>query len=141
MVGPLNVSGPFWDENDTSVVDGFSSLADIFDLVRREGFRVSNMKLVHVDNTVGKELRKVYTLPRQEKTWSSGCQALALALTRDNAVARLQMALQKRREKSGDEYLTKCMYASSAKASREDLRYFFGGETLHDSAYEIQRCS
>ena len=141
MVGPLNVSGPFWDDDDMSVVDGLSSLADIFDLIRREGFRVSTLKLVHVDGTVGKDMQKVYALPSQDKTWSSGCQALALALTRDNAVARLQMALQKRREKSVDEYLTKCMYASSAKASRDDLRYFFGGEALHDSAYEIQKCS
>jgi hypothetical protein len=62
-----------------------------------------------------------------------------MALTRDNAVARLQMALQKRREKRGDLELSSTMYASSAKASKEELSFFFGGEELYESAVEVQR--
>ena len=140
MLGPLNVSGPFWDEDDKSIVDGLSSMADVFDLVRREGFRVSNLKLVHVEGATGKDIQKVYSLSDQEsKPWASGCQAVAMALTRDNAVARLQMALQKRREKRGDLELSSTMYASSAKASKEDLSFFFRGEELYESALEVQR--
>ena len=140
MLGPLNVSGPFWDEDDKSVVDGLSSMADIFDLVRREGFRMSNLKLVHVEGATGKDIQKVYSLTDHEsKPWMSGCQAVVMALTRDNAVARLQMALQKRREKRGDLELSSTMYASSAKASKEELSFFFGGEELYESAVEVQR--
>ena len=140
MLGPLNVSGPFWDEDDKSVVDGLSSMADIFDLVRREGFRMSNLKLVHVEGATGKDIQKVFSLTDHEsKPWMSGCQAVVMALTRDNAVARLQMALQKRREKRGDLELSSTMYASSAKASKEELSFFFGGEELYESAVEVQR--
>ena len=62
-----------------------------------------------------------------------------MALTRDNAVARLQMALQKRREKRGDVEFSSTMNASSAKAFKEDLSFFFGGEELYDSAFEAPR--
>ena len=98
------------------------------------------MQCVHVEGAAGKEMQKLYSLSDQEsKSWASGCQALAMALTRDNAVARLQMALQKRREKRGDVEFSSTMNASSAKAFKEDLSFFFGGEELYDSAFEAPR--